>query len=113
MTPAEIMRVLQSKSQLLTQKNDEYIKLSEKRAEAERDYKVKYAQSLLKYKGDHPATILKEIVNGDNIVADLKFKFEVCAAVERACLESMRDIREAIGAARSILTWFREEKGNG
>ena len=113
MTPAEIMNVLKAKNQMLTQKNDEYIVLAQKRADAEKEYKVKYSQTLLKLKGDYPVTILKDIVNGDNTVADLKFKADVCAAVEKACLESMKDIREAIGAARSILTWLREEKGNG
>ena len=113
MTPAEIMNVLKAKNQMLTQKNDEYIKLAEKRAETEKDYKIKYAQRLLAMKGDYPATILREVVNGDRSVAELKFQYEVAAAVEKACLESMKDIREAIGAARSILTWLREEKGNG
>ena len=113
MNPTEIMNVLQKKNRMLTDKNDEYIVLAEKRAEAERDYKVKYAQTLLTLKGSHPATILREVVNGDKVVADLKFKADVAQAIEKACLESMKDIREAIGAARSILTWLREEKGQG
>jgi len=111
MNPSEIMNVLQNKNRLLTDKNDEYIKLSHTRAEAEQDYKIAFARAILNLKLDgHPVTILKDLVNGDKVVAGLKFKYEVAAAIEKACLESMKDVREAIGSARSILTWMREEK---
>jgi len=114
MNPAQIMQVLQRKNQMLTEKNDEYIKLAEKRANAERDYKTAYAKQMLRFKADGTAiTILKELVSGDKTVSTLKFDYEVALAIEKACLESMKDIREAIGAARSILTWLREEKGQG
>ena len=113
MTPGEIMNVLQKKNILLTEKNDEYLILSETRANAKRDYNVAFAKELLLSKADGvPVTIVKEISKGCKNVADLKFKFELALAIEKACLESMKDIREAIGAARSILTWMREEKVN-
>ena len=113
MTPSQIMKVLQEKNLLLTQKNDEYLELAEKRAEAERNYHISYRQEMLKMKSEGtPVTIIKDLVKGVKVVADLKFKFDVAGAVEKACLESMKDIREAIGAARSILTWLREEKAN-
>ena len=110
MTPAEIMRVLQDKNRLLTQKNDEYIILADKRAAAKRDYNVEYARQLLVLKSEGtPITIAKEVCKGNRTVADLKFQYEIAAAIEKACLESMKDIREAVGAARSILTWMRNE----
>jgi len=114
MNPTEIMNVLQSKNRLLTDKNDEYIKLAEKRAAAERDYNVSFAQVMLTMKTAGTAvTIIRDLVKGDKAVSRLKFDYEVAMAIEKACLESMKDIREAIGAARSILTWLREEKGQG
>ena len=110
LTPQEIMNVLQKKNRMLTDKNDEYIVLAEKRAEAERDYKVSYAVQMLRFKQDGTAiTILRDLVSGDKTVSDLKFKYEVAMAIERACLESMKDIREAIGTARSLLVWLRSE----
>ena len=110
MNPAEVMSVLQKKNRMLTDKNEEYIILSEKRAAAERDYKVLYAQTMLtKKSGGTAIGMLKDVCSGDKTVADLKFKYEVAAAIEKACLESMKDIREAIGSARSILTWMRTE----
>jgi len=113
LTPGEIMNILQSKNRQLSDKNDDYITLSFKRAEAERDYKIAYAEQMLRLKTDGtPVTMLKDVVSGNRGVADLKFKFEVATAVEKACLESMKDLRESIGSARSILTWLREEKAN-
>ena len=110
MNPSEIMAVLQKKNNMLTQKNEEYIELSQKRAEAERNYKIAYAERMLTLKSDGtPVTIIRDAVSGNRGVADLKFQYEVAAAIEKACLESMKDIREGIGSARSILTWLREE----
>ncbi len=110
LTPQEVMKVLQKKNQMLTQKNDDYVTLAEKRAECERQWKVAYAQEELRLKLDgKPVTILKDLCAGNKGVADLKFQYEVSLAIEKACLESMKDIREAIGSARSILTWQRTE----
>jgi len=113
MHPGEIMKILQSKNRQLSDKNDEYLVLSQKRSEAERVYKVAYAQEMLRLKTDGtPVTIIRDVVSGNKAVADLKFGYEVAVAIEKACLESMKDLREAIGSARSILTWLREEKAN-
>jgi hypothetical protein len=110
LTPQEVMRVLQKKNQMLTQKNDDYINLADNRAEAERDYKVAYATHMLKLKTEGNAvTMIRDLCAGNKGVADLKFQYEVSLAIEKACLESMKDIREAIGSARSILTWQRTE----
>jgi len=110
MNPAQVQKILQRKNQQLTEKNDEYLQLAEKRAEAERQYKVAYATQMLRLKQDGTAiTILKDLVSGSKVVSDLKFQYDIAAAVEKACLESMKDIREAIGTARSLLTWFRTE----
>jgi hypothetical protein len=107
--PAALLRGIQKKNLMLTQKNDEYLSLMEKRAHAERDYKIAFAKTLLEFKPDHPATILIKVVDGDSTVADLKFKLDVADAVVRACRESMDDIRTAIDSYRSALTWKREE----
>ena len=110
MNPSEIMAVLQKKNNMLTQKNEEYLHLSQDRAEHERNWKIAYADQMLRLKTDGtPVTIIKDLVSGNKGVADLKFQYEVAAAIEKACLESMKDIREGIGSARSILTWMREE----
>ena len=107
--PTSLLRGIQKKNLMLTQKNDEYLSLMEKRAQAERDYKIVFAKTVLLLKSEHPATLLIKIVDGDSTVADLKFKLDVADAVVRACRESMDDIRTAIDSYRSALTWKREE----
>jgi hypothetical protein len=108
MTPQEIMDGLQAKNRLLTQKNEEYLKLSEKKAQCERDYSKAYANAIAKRKieGD-PTTIVKELAKGD--VSDQAFDLAIADGVMKACLESIKDIREAIGSYRSLLTWLRAE----
>ena len=110
--PGHRMQMLDAKKQMLSQKNDEYKQLGEKRAEAKRDYDIEYARQLLQLKADGtPITICKDLCKGNRAVAELSFAYDVAAVIEKACLESLKDIREAIGADRSILTWLREEKG--
>ena len=110
MTPSDIMSGLASKNRLLTSKNEEYAGLAEKKAQAERDYKMMVRQEILKHKSDgHPVTIIPKLVDGQKIVAELKFKLDVAAAVERACLESIKDIRSQIDTYRSLLSWLKAE----
>ena len=110
--PGHRMKMLDAKKQMLSSKNDEYKKLVDKRAEAEKDYNCAFAKELMRARMDDktPITIVKDLVKGNKEVAKLKIKLEVCIGIERACTESMKDIREAIGADRSILTWLRAEK---
>jgi hypothetical protein len=113
MNPEQRMKMLDDKKRLLAAKNDEYKDLIKKRAQAEFDYNVSFSTQLVSERLDGtPITIAKELAKGNREVARLKMDYEVQMGVERACLESMRDIREAIGADRSILTWMREEKVN-
>ena len=110
MTPAEIMKGLAAKNLLLTQKNEEYLELAEKRANAEREYKVAFAQKLLDLKSHgESVTMSKDIASGNKLVADLKFAFEVALAVERACLERIKDLRSQIDTYRSLLSWLKAE----
>ena len=114
MDPGKRMKMLDSKKRMLSEKNDDYKVLVEKRALAEYEYNCAFAERLMKERMDGtPATTAKELVKGDKVVGKLKLNYEVAIGIERACTESMKDIREAIGADRSILTWLREEKGNG
>jgi beta-xylosidase len=114
MNPGQRMEMLDDKKRLLQAKNDEYKELVFTRATAEYQYNVAFATQLVAERLDGtPITIAKELTKGNRAVAKLKMDYEVQMGIERACLESMRDIREAIGADRSILTWLREEKGQG
>jgi hypothetical protein len=113
MDPELRMKMLDEKKLMLAAKNDEYKSLIEKRAIAEYDYNVAYSEKLISLRmNETPVTIVKDLAKGHKPVEKLKLTLEIQLGVERACLESMKDVREAIGADRSILTWLREEKGN-
>ena len=110
MTPAEIMRTLQDKNRQLTDKNQELVTCTEEAAECKRDYLIAMATKtmLLKMEG-MSITLIPSLVKGDKVVADLQFKWDVAEGVLLACRERIKDLRESIGSARSILTWLRTE----
>ena len=110
MTPPEIMNGLKAKNRLLTAKNDDYIELAEKKAQAERDYNVEVRKQTMTYRSaGEPVTVIPTLVKGDDTVAKLKFDLDVATAVERACLESIKDIRSQIDTYRSLLSWLKAE----
>jgi len=110
MTPAEIINGLAAKNRLLTAKNDEYIELAEKKAQAERDYNIEVRTKTLMCRSDgDPVTVISTLVKGDQVVAKLKFDLDVATAVERACLESIKDLRSQIDTYRSLLSWLKAE----
>ena len=108
--PTRRMKMIDDKKGRLEEKNYEYKQLIEKRANAEADYNVAFSMALMKHRMDGtPITIAKDLAKGEKSVVKLKLEYEIALGVERACLESMKDIREALGADRSILTWLRTE----
>ena len=101
---------MQSKNRLLTAKNDEYIELSEKYAEAKRKYNIAYATEVTKLRIEGtPITVIKDLVKGDKFVADIGYKMDIAEGILKACKESMADIRAALDSYRSLLTWLRAE----
>ena len=110
MTPAQIMQGLQEKNRTLARKNEEYLDLCLKRAGAEREFNVASAHKTLKYRtSEQHVTLIPTLVKGHDIVAKLKFEYDVALAVEKACLESIQDLRSAIDTYRSLLAWLKAE----
>ena len=110
MTPQEIMDGMANKNRQLTMKNAEYMELSEKMAQAKRDYAIAKANRTLELKAEgHSVTLIPTLVAGCRVVADYCYKADVAEGVYRACFESIKDIRSAIDSYRSLLTWMREE----
>jgi len=108
--PEAIMLGMSQKNLLLQSKNEELLALSEKKAQAERDYNVAVAKKTLQLKADgHAITLINTICKGDKIVSDLKYAYDIADGVHRACLESLRDIRTAIDCYRSMLSFLKEE----
>ena len=111
--PAEVMTGMENDKRLLGAKNQEYLRLVQNRAEARKVYRMAYKSQLLRERADGQSiTLVKDIVNGDRDVAQYELNYEIALGIEKACLESMKDIRSSIDAARSLLTWFRNERYN-
>ena len=109
--PDQILQAMADKVRWLGAKNQEYKQLAEDRAEAERNHNVLFAERLLRLKGEHAATILRDIVKGDKGVADAKFKLDVAEAMVKACQQSMRSLTAWIDVDRSELSWNKAEMG--
>jgi hypothetical protein len=109
-TPSEIMRGMSEKNRLLSQKNDEYIELSEKCAECERSYNIALAQKITQLKiNGQPATLIPTLAKGDKGVADLKFEYDVSEGMRRACLNVLANLRSQVDSYRSLLSWLKAE----
>lgn len=110
LTPQQVMDGMSERNRMLTQKNDEYVTLIEKRAQAERTYNISVATTTISLKSTGtPVTIIPTLVKGDKMVADLKYTFDVAVGVEKACLESIKDVRSKIDSYRSLLAWMKAE----
>ena len=85
MNPGQRMQMLDDKKRMLSAKNDEYKDLIEKRATAEYEYNVAFAEQLLSERVDGtPITVARELARGTKHVAKLKIALEVCIGIERA-----------------------------
>ena len=105
-----LMKGMQSKNILLQEKTEEYLKLAEKRAVAERDHHVAVAKATLTLKdAGNSITLIRDLVKGDSKVAQLKYDLNIAEGILRACTESMKDIRTAIDSYRSILSFKKAE----
>ena len=110
MTPQQIMDGLADKNRRITDKNEEYKKLVEKYAQAKQAYNIAMAKKILELKADgQQTTLIPKLAAGDGLVASLCYDMDVAEGIMNACRESIKDIREAIGTYRSILTWQRAE----
>ena len=110
LTPSEIMDGMARKNLMLSQKNDEYLELSEKRAQAERIYNVALAACVINLKQEgFSITLINTMAKGDKHVAECKYKYDVAYGVERACLEAIKNLRGAVDTYRSLLAWLKAE----
>ena len=110
MNPQKIMDGLSEKNRMLSQKNDEYVELVERRAQAERAYNIAFRKAVLNEKASGQSiTIIDKIVKGDTTVADLKYELDVAEGVSKACLLAIKSLTLAVDTYRSLLAWQKAE----
>jgi hypothetical protein len=108
MNPQKIMDGMAEKNRMLTQKNEELMVLSEKRAQAEREYSTALANEYLKLKASgFSVTLIDKVARGNT--ASIKYELDIAEAVMNACKESIKDIRTQIDSYRSLLAWQKAE----
>ena len=107
----EIEHGIRTKNVLLNDKNKEYTQLVENRAQSKRNWEMAHTKKIME-STDVAVTIRKEIVKGDREVSKLEMKYEICLGIEKACFESMKDLRSQIDAYRSFLSWKKSEYFN-
>lgn len=110
MTPQQIMDGMAEKNRMLTQKNEEYVKLVKTRAQAEQAYNIAVAKTTMEEKaGGQSITLIDKIVKGNKIVANLKYELDVAEGVMKACQQSIKSLTIAVDTYRSLLAWLKAE----
>lgn len=113
MNPQELMDRLERCIAALGRGNVQMKTLGLEKAKTERDYKVKQAQEILKLKADkYPATLIMELVKGNEEVAELRLQRDIAESSYFVGLEAMNNLRLEIEIIRSKLTWLRSEFKN-
>lgn len=113
MNPQDLMDRLEKCIAALGRGNTQMKTLGLEKAKTERDYKIKQAQEILKLKADkYPATLIMELVKGNEEVAELRLQRDIAESSYFVGLEAMNNLRLEIEIIRSKLTWLRNELKN-
>jgi len=108
-----VMGSLNSCIHALNKGNAELKILGLKKAQAEKAYRVKRAEEILKLKTEkHPATLIMEIVKGNEEVAELRLQRDIAESAYHNCISSIDNLRVEIDAIKSKLNWLRVQLEN-
>lgn len=113
MNPQQVIEQMEIARQALTRGNTQLKTLSIKKAEAERNYRIRKAQEILKLRAEkYPVTIIQDVVKGDKEVAELRLKRDIAESDYYTCISAIENLRLDIEILRSKLTWLRVELKN-
>ena len=113
MTPQQIMERITQCNAALTRGVISIKTLSINKAKTEREYKIKKRQKILELRlQKQPATLINDLVLGDEEVADLRLKRDIAQSDYFTAIEAMQNLRLELESYRSMLTWNRVELKN-
>jgi len=113
MNPQQILEQIELCKQALTRGNTQLKTLAIKKAEAERNYRVRKAQEILRLRTEkYPVTIIQDLVKGNVEVAELRLKRDIAESDYYTCISAIENLRLDIEVLRSKLTWLRVELKN-
>lgn len=113
MTPQELMNRLDMCIAALGRGNTSLKTLGLEKAQTERDYKVRQAKEILKLKAEgYPATLIQDLVKGNEEVAELRLKRDIAESSYFVGLEAMNNLRIEIEILRTKISWLKCEFKN-
>jgi len=108
-----VMGSLNSCIQALNKGNNELKIFGLKKAQAEKAYRVKQAEEILKLKTEkYPATLIMELVKGNEEVAQLRLQRDLAESAYHNCISAIDNLRVEIDAIKSKLNWLRVQLEN-
>ena len=114
MEVVQIMRGIEETVKKLALKSNEYPELLAKVAEAEKDYKIQRAKRTLELKSQGvQATLIPMQVEGDPVVAELKFNHDVADAIAKGCKSAMSAMDTAIVSYECLLSFEKRAREIG
>ena len=109
-TPDQVISSLNKSYSALYRATEEMNELATNEAEAERAYKVALAQRMLELKADGQSiTLIPKLAEGDKLVADLKFKYNVASEVYRIHRAKINSYKTAVNKNQSELGIVKAE----
>lgn len=111
--PQLVFNQLDQCRQALTRGNTELKTLGLKKAQTERNYRVRQAQEILKLKLEkYPTTLVMELAKGNEEVAQLRLERDVAESSYFVALDAINNLRSEIEILRSKLAWLKVEYKN-
>lgn len=113
MNPQGLISQLDTCTLALSQGNIEQKQLGLKKAKAERDYRIKYNQKMVKLKLEKcQATLITSLAKSDPEVAELAMQRDIAESAYYTCISATENLRLEIEIIRTKLAWLRTELKN-
>jgi hypothetical protein len=113
MNPQGVINQLDNCIMALTKGNIELKTLGLKKAQTERDYRIKYNQKILELKAEKcQATLIIALAKSNPEVAELAMKRDIAESSYYVALDAINNLRSEIEILRSKLAWLKTELRN-
>lgn len=113
MNPQNLIEKLDTCILALSKGNSELKTLGLKKAQAEKNYRIRQAKEILLLKSDkYAATLIMELVKGNEEIAELRLQRDIAESAYYTAISATENLRLEIDVIRSQLTWLRTELSN-
>lgn len=114
LTPQMLIEELIKFKHTLGRLNGEIIKLGNEKSQAEYDYRLLKAKTIVTLRANgYQTTLIPDLVKGDEEVAKLKMILDSKEVLYDNKRENIRSLRDIISTYQSILNYLKAEMTNG